>query len=343
MDHLEGAARPAPSRRGLLTGGAKLAVGAAVLGGGTLLAASPAYATVGDTPMFRLAGDGGNPIWRRTLHQPYWAMQSFAYDSVNGHIYFAQHKVGSKTGDLWLSRTDLSGNVLSRMALHGFGHGSSMGVESTGVGVTPYIWIESHSVNDAGTRIARFRWSDGGTLETASLSIANRTPQVSTFAHSPRPAIDPHYGRVLYRYHSGSGARPWRIALFTLADAAAGRLTDGYRLIERAIPTNQELGLADTDLFQGITSCGRYAYLLFGGANRPSYLVTLDMNDGAANYVERYRTNAGESLPGREAQGIAIWRAGGAPRLAYGYSSKVTSTDPDSFETSVFYKEEFNA
>ncbi|MCX5341273.1 phage baseplate protein [Streptomyces atratus] len=342
-DPLESAARPTHSRRSLLTGGIKLAAGAAVLGGGSLLAASPAYAAAPDSPKFYLPGAGGNPVWRQTLHQPNWAMQSFAYDSVNDNIYFAQHKVGSDTGDLWLSKTDLFGKVLSTMAIHGFGHGSSMGVETAGAGNSPYIWIESHSVNDAGTRIARFRWVDDGTLETTSSSIYNRTPTVSSFAHSPRPAIDTHYDRVLFRYHSGSATRPWRIAVFTLADAVAGRLSDGYRLTERAIPTNQELGLTDADSFQGITSCGRYAYLIFGGPNRSSYLVTLDLNDTGSSYVEKFLTNAGDSLPGREAQGIAIWRFNGAPRLAFGYSSKITSTEPDSFESSVFYKSEFSA
>ncbi|GAB2889520.1 phage baseplate protein [Streptomyces mayteni] len=340
-ESLASSADQAHSRRGLLTGGIKLAAGAAVLGGTSLLTVSPAHADVDDTPKFKLEGNGGNPVWRRTLHQPYWAMQSFAYDSVNSQIYFAQHKVGGDNGDLWLSKTDLSGTVLSTMAIHGFGHGSSMGVESAGVGTPPFIWIESHSVNDAGTRIARFRWSDGGELDSTSPTIQNRTPTVSTFAHSPRPAFDSHYGRMLFRYHSGSGSRPWRLALFSQADAVAGRLGDGTRLTERAIPTNQELGLTGDDLFQGITACGRYAYLLFGGTNRTSYLVTLDMNATADSYVEKYPTSAGQSLPGREAQGIAIWRVNGAPRLAFGYSSRDTSTSPDSFEASVFYKSEF--
>ncbi|MEU6657862.1 hypothetical protein [Streptomyces sp. NPDC046821] len=336
------AARSTHSRRSLLTGGIKLAAGAAVLGGGSLLAASPAQAAVPNSPKFYLPGAGGNPVWRRTLHQPSWAMQSFAYDSVNGRIYFAQHKSGGKNGDLWLSKTDLSGKVLGSMALHGFGHGSSMGVEETGAGSSPYIWIESNSANDSGTRVARFRWVNGGTLKSTDLSaVHNRTPKVSSFHDTPRPAIDPHYKRVLYRYHSKAATRPWRIAVFTLANAAAGRLSDGYRLAERAIPTNQELGLTDKDLFQGFTACGRYAYLLFGGPNRPSYIVTLDLNGTGSSYVGKFRTNAGSSLPGREPEGIAIQRVGGAPRLAFGFSSKTGSTP--TYQSSIFYKSDFRA
>ncbi|MFF7333652.1 hypothetical protein [Streptomyces sp. NPDC008150] len=32
------------------------------------------------------------------LHQPYWAMQSFAYDHVKAQMYFAQHRVGTSAG-----------------------------------------------------------------------------------------------------------------------------------------------------------------------------------------------------------------------------------------------------
>ncbi|WP_223280799.1 hypothetical protein [Streptomyces antnestii] len=84
-------------RRSLLTGGIKPAAGAAVLGGGGLLAAVPHRQ---QWPIRRssICRAGGNPVRSRTLHKPYGAMQSFAYDSVNGRIYFAQHKRAAKPG-----------------------------------------------------------------------------------------------------------------------------------------------------------------------------------------------------------------------------------------------------
>ncbi|WP_223280798.1 hypothetical protein [Streptomyces antnestii] len=176
------------------------------------------------------------------------------------------------------------------MALKSFGHGSSMGVKATGAGSRPYLWIESHSANDSGNQVARFRWVDGGTLKTTDASTYDRTPRVSSFVHSPQPTV----------------------------------------------------GLTDHDLFQGITSCGRYAYLLFGSPNGSSYLVTLDLNGTGSSYVEKFRTTAGRSLPGREPQGIAIWRVGRAPRLAFGFSSK-TGSPPATFDSSIFYKSDFRA
>ncbi|MEU2425063.1 hypothetical protein ABZ619_29285 [Streptomyces sp. NPDC007851] len=338
-----------PSRRQILRTGAGM-VGAAALGtAAPLVAAGTAQATVATSKHFALSGDGGNPIWRATLHQPYWAMQSFAYDNVNGRIYFAQHRIGDSAGhngDLWISQTDLSGNVLGTMAIQGFGHGSSMGVEPTGSGSTPYLWIEGSDSDDngAGEKLSRFRFTDGLTLDyfNPSITIYDRTPTISSFVKLPRPAIDPYTNRLLIRYAtSDSASRVWRLAVFDMADAVAGRLSDGYRLVERAIPNNDELGLTDSDLFQGITLCGQYAYLLYGGPGGPSYLVTLDLNDTGGSYYDKFQTTAGASLPGREPQGTAIWMVSGAPRLAFGFSSKTTTTTPDTLDASVFYKSDF--
>ncbi|MFJ3800283.1 hypothetical protein ACIPSJ_28880 [Streptomyces sp. NPDC090088] len=338
-----------PSRRQLLRTGAGLA-GAVTLGtAAPLVAAGAAQATVATSKHFVLSGDGGNPVWRATLHQPYWAMQSFAYDNVNGRIYFAQHRIGDSAGhngDLWISQTDLSGNVLGTMAVQGFGHGSSMGVEPTGSGSTPYLWIEGSDSDDngAGEKLSRFRFVDGLTLVYSSpvIEIYDRTPTISSFVKLPRPAIDPYTDRLLIRYAtSGSASRVWRLAVFDLADAVAGRLSDGYRLVERAIPNNDELGLTAADQFQGITLCGQYAYLSYGGPGGPSYLVTLDLNDTGGSYYDKFQTTAGASLPGREPQGTAIWMVSGAPRLAFGFSSKTTSTDPDTLDASIFYKSDF--
>ncbi|MFE2432669.1 hypothetical protein ACFXJ5_38915 [Streptomyces sp. NPDC059373] len=344
-----------PNRRQILRTGAKIAAATTIGSVAPLLAAGTANATVPSSKHFVLSGNGGNPIWRATLHQPYWAMQSFAYDNVNGRIYFAQHRVGDladHNGDLWISQTDLSGNVLAAMAIQGFGHGSNMAVEPRGTGASPYLWIEGDDSDDNGTgqKLARFEFVDGLTLKYSapSITIYDRTPTISSFAKLPRPAIDPYTNRLLVRYAtSDSASRVWRIVVFDMADAVAGRLSDSYRLVERAIPNNDELGLSSSDLFQGITLCGQYAYLLFGGPGGNSYLVTLDLNDTGGSYYDKFQTTAGQSLPGREPQGTAIWMASGAPRLAFGFSSKTLGNpdypDDDTFDASIFYKSDFVA
>lgn len=335
---------PELSRRQVLGAAAALTSGAAL----PMLSATPAQASVPDSPSFVLSGAGGNPIWRKPLpHQPKWAMQSFAYDNTNGHIYIAQHRIEAapgQEGDIWLTKTDLSGNVLGSMALHGFGHGSSMGVQPTGVGSTPYIWIEGgdYDSNGAGEDLARFRYTNGITLDyfSPSIHIDKWTPQLTSYAKLPRPAIDPYTNRLLLRYATHEPAtRVWRLAVFNLSDASAGRFGDAYRLAERALPNNDELDVGAAD-FQGITACGRYAYMSFGDTDGQAYLVKLDLNATGGSGAETVPTYAGDSLITREPEGVAIWMVSGRPRLAFGFSSR-PARDIDNFEASIFYKSEF--
>ncbi|MER7789299.1 hypothetical protein [Streptomyces sp. NPDC097640] len=286
---------------------------------------------------------------RATLHQPYWAMQSFAFDHVHGHIYFVQTKVGSANGDLWMTRTDLSGTVLGAMALHGFDHGSSMGIQPDTSG-SPYVWLagdwRSLSPDTAPNShtICRIKYSDGGVLDYAEDAGVWKFPiGLSDFRDCPRPSIDPYTNRLLVRYMGTTS--PWRLALFDLPAVINKGISDTTPILaKRALPTNAQLGLSDSDLFQGVTSYGQYAYLSYGGAPatpsdpaEPSYLVRLDMNKTGGSFEEVYRTRAGESLPGREPQGMAIWRSSGGPRLAFGFSSKISGS-PDQFRATVFYK-----
>ncbi|MEV4392835.1 hypothetical protein [Nonomuraea sp. NPDC049607] len=335
------------SRRALLRTGAGMAAAAA--GGGlALFAAEPAYATVPASQRFVFEGAGGDPVVRATLHQPYWAMQSFAFDHVHGHIYFVQTKVGSTNGDLWVTRTDLHGKVLGAMALHGFDHGSSMAIQPD-TAESPYIWLAGDWRSlSAGTApnshtICRVKYRDGGALGYKDAGVRNFPIGLSDFRDCPRPSIDPYTNRLLVRYMGTTS--PWRLALFDLPAVIGKGIGDTTPVLaKRALPTNAELGLSESDHFQGVTSYGQYVYLSYGGPPakpsapaKPSYLVRLDMNKAGASVEEVYRTRAGESLPGREPQGMAIWRSSDGPRLAFGFSSKISGS-PDEFRATVFYK-----
>ncbi|MFJ3309607.1 hypothetical protein ACIPSA_42635 [Streptomyces sp. NPDC086549] len=275
-------------RRAFLRTGTGIA--AAASGGISLLTAGTAHAVVDPSQYFVLGGDGDDPVVRRTLHQPYWAMQSFAFDHVHGHIYFVQSKPGSTTGDLWVTRTDLSGNVLGSMALHAFDHGSSMGIQPDTSG-SPFIWLagdwRSLTTNEAPNShtICRIKYQDDGLIDYhTSPGVAEFKIGLSDFLDCPRPSIDPYTNRLLVRYMGTTS--PWRLALFDLSDVIARGINDNTRpLTKRALPTNAQLGLSDSDLFQGMTSYGQYAYLSYGGPPenpsdpaRPSYLVRIDMN-----------------------------------------------------------------
>ncbi|MEU6714015.1 hypothetical protein ABZ897_21310 [Nonomuraea sp. NPDC046802] len=323
--------RPRLSRRGWFR-----AAGAAALGSaGLVLNASPAQAAVPDSPRFKLDGAGGNPIWKKSLHAN-WVMQSFAYDNVHQHLYFAQvnsqNSDSANVGDLWITKTDTAGNQLGSMALHNFGHGVSIAVEPHNGSV--YLWTEWMSSSSGfGTKIGRFAFTDGAVLEKTSSAIQDRTPSIGDTMINPQPSIDPSTERLLVRYKTGTDLP--RIVAFNLADARAGRLASENRLAERALPSRGAWG-ADNP-FQGFTAYGRYVYLLEGRAGGPSYITVVDLNgSGQSTVVDKWTTAAGQSLPGREPQGMAVWMHSTGPRLAFGFHSNTGGVR----QASVFYKDQ---
>jgi len=328
---MTGKNRVALSRRGLLRAGGGLAVAAAV--GSVPLVAPSAWADAEDSPRFNVPGSGDHPVDQKSLHAN-WVMQSFGYDNVNQHIYFLQHDVDNTqekhNGDLWVTKTDTAGNQLGAMALHNFGHGVSIGVEPYGGSV--YLWTEWQvgTKSTFGTKVGRFKFVDGATLERGDASIQDRTPSIGDTMINPQPAIDPWADRLLVRYRVSS--TEVRIVGFSMADARAGRVSTAYRKFERRVPER-----ADGLDFQGYTALGRYAYLLYGKVSPTSFITTIDLNDTGQSVVEDFETSAGTSLPGREPQGMAIWLAPTGSRLAFGFHS---NTDGNRHAT-VFDKNRF--
>ncbi|WP_063780512.1 phage baseplate protein [Nonomuraea sp. SBT364] len=316
---------PSLNRRSLMVAGCGITAGA-------LLGIRPAHADVPNSARFDLPGDGGNPILKRSLGHD-WVLQSFAYDNAHQHIYFAEVEPGSTTGDLWITKTDTKGKILGSMKLHGFGHGVAIAVEPYGGAV--YLWTEwQASGSGFGTKIGRFKFVDGTVLDRASSAIQDRTPSIGDTMVNPQPAIDPSTGRLLVRYKTGADMP--RIVAFDLSDARAGRLGSGDRLVERALPSRGSWG--KNNPFQGYTAYGRYAYLIEGRANGPSYITVVDLNGtGQSTVVDRWETRTGASLPGREPQGMAIWMHSTGPRLAFGFHSNTGGVR----QATVFYKSEF--
>ncbi len=113
----------------------------ATIGAGPLFGAGPAHAEVPSSPRFRLNPDGD-----------------------------AAH-----VGDVWVTKTDFSGNQLGSMALHNFGHGVSIAVEPYNGAV--YLWTEWRTSGSGfGTRVGRFRFVNGATWRrtTARSRTAHR-------------------------------------------------------------------------------------------------------------------------------------------------------------------------
>ncbi|MGC4081692.1 MAG: hypothetical protein QM736_06205 [Vicinamibacterales bacterium] len=264
------------------------------------------------------------------LHDRRHVPQSFAFDDVNGFLYvlqvegtnaagtFAEH---SQRGDLTLTKLTRDGRAIAgHMTLRGFGHGVALGVEP--LGAEAFLWTEVDSQpNDAGvgrgTRIGRFRFKSGATLDTAS-------PQLEKFdliagARTCTPSLDLAHGRLALR-HVRDGEM--RVTLYDLAAVKAGR-AQPLRDISLAFP----FGTA-----QGWCTFGSCVYVLagqaYGPANPPPGNATvwcLDWNTGAV--VDHQPVHALPDLVYREPEGLAVSVSDGAPRLCVGFGASVSAQD----------------
>lgn len=316
------------------TGGLPLPVSAAAVPGdlpeGTSRSRSRALssAVLGEvpaSPRFDLTQPSYDLFRDATLFQQ-TVMQSFAFDNVNRRLFVAQVANGSSAaddGDLCVTQLDFDGNQLGHMFLTGFGHGVSIGVEP--VGSASYLWTEVDSVNARGTRLARFRFVAGSTLDHTSSSLDKHSPVAG--ADTVTCATDPIYDRLVMRYRLDG---KFRYAVYAIADMRNG--VYDRKLADIAQPS----GLGT---FQGYTVFGQYLYLLDGDAyseTNPSpgnaQVSSVDLNGGG---FLRVQTNAGKSLSYREPEGMAIYRtSNGETRLFLGFASGASGAR----KANIFYK-----
>ena len=240
-------------------------------------------------------------------------MQSFAFDNVNRRLFVAQLMNGSSSnanGDLCITELDFAGNQRGHMFLTGFGHGVSIGVEP--VGSSSYLWTEVDSVNARGTRLARFRYTNGTTLDHTSATLQKHLPIAGI--DTVTCATDPINERLVMRYRNGGD---FRYAVYTIADIRNRRYD--RKLADIAQP-------AGLGTFQGYAVYGEYLYLLDGdtysGTNPPpgnTHVSSVSLNSG--QFI-RVPTKAGGSLTHREHEGMAVYRTiAGQTRLFLGFAS----------------------
>ncbi|MFC3999825.1 teichoic acid biosynthesis protein C [Nocardiopsis sediminis] len=321
--------RHGPTRRSLLAAGGGLGV-AAALG----FTATPASADVPSSPRFDLSAPS-HDLWRHKALQDDTVMQSFTFDNVNKRLFVAQLKNGSSSnanGDLCITQLDFAGNRQGHMYLMGFGHGVSIGVEPSGS--SSYLWTETDSVDTRGTRLARFRFSNGTTLTNTSSALAKHTPIAG--ADLITCATDPVNNTLVMRYRNSSGVR---YAVYRISDVRNGNY--GNKLADIAQPARFSGSGAPT--FQGYAVYGQFLYLYDGTAysasNPPpgnAHVTSVNLNTGAE--VERRFTRAGESLEFREPEGMGVYRTdAGQVRLFLGFASGVSGDR----RANLFYKNEF--
>jgi hypothetical protein len=308
---------------------------------GCVVVSGALYASVPTTSRFDLTDNAAAVFTKKSLYDTYHVMQSFAWDNSHGYVYTVQVE-GSDTagtwdqhwanGDLTLTKLSADGTTIAgHMYLRGFGHGVSIGVEPVGTSV--YLWTEVDSVPNSegsgrGTKLGRFLYSDGTTLDHTSSAITKYT--LISGVTQVTPSVDMVAGRLTMRYLTSSNQ--FRLALYDLASVKAGGTT---ALCDIAIPS----GLGT---FEGYTSYGSYIYLYTGTAysdTNPSpgntELYSFDWNTGAQ--IQQAHTDAFGSQIYREPEGMSIQLVSGVPRLVFGFSSSVSATDGHRV-TSIAYK-----
>lgn len=329
---------------------------AALTGSLALTQAGTAAAAVPTSRRFDLT-DPSDQWFREILLSETRILQSFGFDNVNKHLYTAQLVQGgrilpgetraytgaerSANGDLCITRLDWRGSVIGRMYLKGFGHGVSIGVESSGN--SAFLWTETDSVTDSqnngyGVRIARFAFANGAVLLPGSAQVTRFDPVPGSDHNTP--AVDPVNNRLVVRHRIGG---VWKYHLYDLAAFRSGTFTPLAAVTQPSVLTGPT--------FQGYTSLGQYLYTLDGTAytydasgNRTStsntYLTSVDWNTGLV--YERRLSKAGESLYYREPEGLAIQVPDtanpAAARLHIGFGSMESATQTDK-KASFYYKD----
>ncbi|QNP73285.1 Tat pathway signal sequence domain protein [Streptomyces roseirectus] len=304
----------------------------------TALALTPAgraSAAVPATPRLDLTATTGPWLREITLSETR-VPQSFAFDNTNKRLYTAQLTQGgrilagesaavsgadrSRNGDLCVTRLDWRGTVTGRMYLKGFGHGVSIGAEP--VGTSTYLWTETDAVPDSqgngyGTRVARFRFTDGAVLTTGSTSLVRHDPVPGSDHNTV--ALDPVHSRIAHRRRADG---VWTYALYDLVTFKAG--------VFEPLATLTQPDVLTGPTFQGYATLGRHLYTLDGTALSDNvHLTAVDWNTGAV--LERQLTDAGGELFYREPEGMAIQipDATSPARLHFGLASEESLTQTD--------------
>ncbi|MFJ4846323.1 MULTISPECIES: Tat pathway signal sequence domain protein [unclassified Streptomyces] len=348
---------PVLSRRQLIkwTGGA---LGVTALGSAAVALSGGTASAVSASARFDLT-DASDELFREIWLQETRVLQSFSFDNTNKHLYAVGLVQGGRqlpgesraytgtereaNGDLCVTRLDLTGAIIGRMYLKGFGHGVSIAAEPSGN--SAYLWTETDSVQALdsatgqyigwGTRLARFKFANGAVLTPTSPQLTKYSPVAG--ADRTTIAIDPVNSRLAVRHRPGSTGSTFKYNLYDLATFTAGTFTPLATMTQPA-------GLGT---FQGFTSLGQYLYLIDGNSysdSNPSpgntYITSVDWNTGTTK--QRELTKAGTSLLFREPEGLAIQIPNTADttkcRLVMGFASSASDTDSNR-KASFYYKD----
>jgi hypothetical protein len=277
-------------------------------------------------PRFDLAAPYQTLYTKKRLHENR-TQQVLAFDSVNRRLFVSQGRRDNTGDDLCLNQVSFAGTSLGTMYIDNCGHGMGLGVEP--VGTSSYIWMETKAGPDGrGTALMRFKWVPGTKPANVKYYFQGIGTDVSC-------AIDPVYQRLVVRF-TPTGKTGHTHHVFSLPFGHPERM---QKLYEFYLPASVWSGGAHLG---GFTPYGKYLYVFTGSAHVDpadidSSLCMVDMTTSRM-VGEKVVTRAGRNLPGREPEGLAVYRGSdGRSHLFYGFGSR------ESFESlmvnsNIFYK-----
>ncbi|NED98018.1 teichoic acid biosynthesis protein C [Phytoactinopolyspora alkaliphila] len=325
--------------------------------GGTAAATSQRRVPV--SAWFDLEGPTSAQFVNAGLKDQRTIMQSFAVDSVGGHVYVVQLTQAGTTlpgdepgdeeyarrnarGDLTMTKLDLAGNMLGHMYLKRFGHGVAIGVERTGQSV--HLWTEVDAVTEGasgwGTRLLRFPFEDGAVIDAERDTGLQRRVLVPGVDRTTCN-VDPAYRTLVMRYRRDGS---FRYGLFRLDHVRDER--DSYEPIADVAQPDVLIGTT----FQGYATFGQYLYLLDGqiynDSNPPegrgnTHLTRVNWRTGEVE--QRVWVTDFHELHRREPEGMGVWLS--APgqlksaRLGFAFGTSVTADPADDRLCTILYKD----
>lgn len=310
--------------------------------------------SISGSQYFDLSTGSTRFIYSAGLRNPTTKMQSFGFDHINQRIYAVQI-TGAEfdgvsatqhgyQGDLTVSQLDYSGNLLGYMYLERCGHGVQIGVQPTGSGTAPWIWVEYDcpivtSGDTWGTRLMRFLWSDTEVIHYGDSAVHQHTPVANSTNNTCN--IDWIYQRLILRFETN---HTMQYAIYNLTDVTS----DNYTPIlgPFAQPTLPSAS------FQGYALLGEYLYMMNGDAAStsvcpgmetsppPVYLTVFNVN--TQTITQQVSCNPGYSIGFREPEGLSIYLDASSDissaRLMMGLAGFPSDCDTSHRAASFYYK-----
>jgi hypothetical protein len=295
-----------------------------MIASGALALPELSFATLSGTQYFDLSSGSTRFVYSAALRNPTTKLQSFGFDHINQRIYVvqctgAEYDGVSATqhgyqGDLTVSQLDYSGNLLGYMYLQRCGHGVQIGVQPTGSGSAPWIWVEYDcpiitSGDTWGTRLMRFQWANTEVIHYGDSTVHQHTPVANSTNNTCN--IDPVYNRLILRFITNG---VMQYAIYNLQDV----INDVYTPIlgpfaQPALVDNSGNALP---AFQGYCLLGEYLYMLSGdaasqtvcpGAQGATPVWVTCFNVNTQQVTQRVSCDPGYSIGFREPEGMAIY------------------------------------